>query len=130
MAKKIPPPEKAPTAEQKLTANRLKEERQRLGLSAEAAAEAGGVSRATQFAYEAATRTPDTDYLFGLWKAGADVMWVVTGQRHRADQRLAAPDRELLDKLSQLPAPMRQLVDQVALLAYLAHQARRDEQKP
>lgn len=64
-----------------LIGDRLKGERERLRLSQEAFAKAGGVGRKTQFNYESGERAPDALYLAKLAEIGVDVMYVVTGGR-------------------------------------------------
>lgn len=61
-------------------AERIVKERKRLGLTQAALASAIGVSLSTQKRYEKGERTPDTDYLASLAKAGMDVVFVLTGQ--------------------------------------------------
>jgi transcriptional regulator with XRE-family HTH domain len=60
---------------------RLKEERQRLGLSQAKMAEAGGVVRSAQFNYESDVRKPDAGYLALVASLGIDVQYVITGLR-------------------------------------------------
>ena len=55
-------------------------ERLRLGLNQSALAEIGGVSKATQVAYEADSTKPDASYLSRVSEAGVDVHWLLTGQ--------------------------------------------------
>lgn len=56
-------------------------ERLRLGLNQSALAEIGGVSKATQVAYEADSTRPDAGYLSRVSEAGLDVHWLLTGRR-------------------------------------------------
>lgn len=60
---------------------RLKEERERLGLSQLAFGELGGVKKLAQLNYEKGDRFPDAQYLAALAKFGVDVQYVVTGSR-------------------------------------------------
>lgn len=60
---------------------RLKEERNRLGLSQEKLALAGGVQKRTQINYEANERSPDSDYLALIAQIGVDVNYILTGVR-------------------------------------------------
>ena len=60
---------------------KLKMERHRLGLNQSALAEIGGVSKATQVAYEADSTRPDSNYLSRVSEAGVDVSWLLTGRR-------------------------------------------------
>lgn len=65
----------------RLFGNNLKLERVRLGLNQSAFAEIGGVSKATQVAYEADSTRPDAAYLARVSDAGVDVYWLLTGRR-------------------------------------------------
>lgn len=118
---------RTPTDDQMLLAARLREERARLGLTAERQAGLGGVTRGTQFGYEAGERSPDTDYLRALSQHGVDVLYVITGRREQTGLGVEERDRVLLDRLANLPESLRQLPEQVALLAFLAHQGRVDD---
>ena len=60
---------------------RLKEERERLGLSQLAFGELGGVKKLAQLNYEKGDRYPDAQYLAALARFGVDVQYVVTGDR-------------------------------------------------
>lgn len=65
----------------RLFGKNLKMERVRLGLNQSALAEMGGVSKATQVAYEADSTKPDASYLSHVAEAGVDVHWLLTGRR-------------------------------------------------
>ena len=71
--------------------DRLKSERERLGLSQVAFAERGRVSKQSQQNYEANKRKPDSDYLSGIAKAGADVLYILTGTRNATLPELNRP---------------------------------------
>lgn len=61
--------------------DRLREERERLGLSQAAFGALGGVLKQAQFNYEKSERFPDAAYLEAVHKAGADTHYVITGER-------------------------------------------------
>lgn len=84
---------------------RLKAERERLGLSQTALGEICQVTKGTQINYEKGDRSPDALYLAAFHAAGGDVMWVVTGQHGAAPQAPAlAPDEAaLLDNYRKSP---------------------------
>lgn len=63
------------------TGERLKLERQRLGYGQKEFGEKCGVSKTSQFNYEADGRSPDAVYLQGADALGADVLFIVTGRR-------------------------------------------------
>ncbi|EDR0251093.1 helix-turn-helix transcriptional regulator [Salmonella enterica subsp. diarizonae] len=60
---------------------RLKEERERLGLSQAALGEIGGVRKQAQLLYEKGERNPDTAYLSAISKFGVDIQYVMVGER-------------------------------------------------
>ena len=60
---------------------RLREERERLGLSQEALAALGGVKRLTQSQYEKGASFPTVRYLAALDKVGVDLELVIFGRR-------------------------------------------------
>ena len=90
---------------------RLREERERLGLSQEALGAVGGVRKQAQHLYESGARKPDMDYLTAVASAGVDVLYVLTGQRTggaAAPAPALAPDEEiLLDNYRHAPAGVR-----------------------
>ena len=60
---------------------RLKEERERIGLSQTALAQIGGVGKTTQIKYEKGTSSPDSSYLSAVADEGIDIFYVLKGQR-------------------------------------------------
>lgn len=64
---------------------RLREERERLGLNQTDFGVSAGVSRGTQKAYELESSSPDIRYLSGLQALGVDVHYVLTGSRVDTD---------------------------------------------
>lgn len=65
---------------------RLREERERLGLTQEAFGTAGGVLKRAVINYEKGERFPDVSFLAGVADAGADVLYIVTGKRGSASE--------------------------------------------
>lgn len=63
------------------TENRLREERERLGLSQEAFSALANAAKRAQIYYEKGERRPDADYLTAIAEAGADVLYILTGRR-------------------------------------------------
>jgi DNA-binding XRE family transcriptional regulator len=61
---------------------RLKEERERLGLSQTAFAALGGASKGSQILYEKGKPCP-SDYLSAIAAHGADVLYILTGRREQ-----------------------------------------------
>lgn len=60
---------------------RLRAERTRLGLNQTDFAALAGVTKKTQMLYEAGERVPDTNYMAALGQAGADLYFIITGQK-------------------------------------------------
>lgn len=58
---------------------RLKEARERLGLSQHNFAQVAGVNRMTQGRYEAEVNFPGVDYLYLLSQSGIDASYILTG---------------------------------------------------
>lgn len=85
---------------------RLREERERLGLSQSDAADLTGQSRKSQGRYESGERSPDGVYLAKLASAGADILYILTGQRASpALQQAEAIERKhglLIDRVNQV----------------------------
>lgn len=60
---------------------RLKIERNRLGLTQEAFGELGGVAKMTQYFYESGRTWPTCEYLEKLRESNVDVSFIVSGRR-------------------------------------------------
>ena len=60
---------------------RLREERERLGMTQEGFGQAGGVLKRALIRYEKGDRMPDATFLAAIAAAGADVLYIRTGQR-------------------------------------------------
>jgi transcriptional regulator with XRE-family HTH domain len=77
---------------------RLREERERLGLSQERFAAVGGVQKRAQINYESGERVPDAHYLEGIALLGVNLLYVVTGTRDaEPPPAVTAEERLLLD---------------------------------
>jgi transcriptional regulator with XRE-family HTH domain len=74
---------------------RLREERERLGMNQTQFAALGEVSKRAQITYEKGESTPDAAYLNAMAKVGADVQYIVTGVRSVA--ALMKDETELLE---------------------------------
>lgn len=81
-----------------MISERLKKVREELGLTQQGLADRLGVSLRTQQNYEAGKRAPDADYLAAIAAAGADVLYVLTGQRSQPTPAAATlrPDQAAL----------------------------------
>ncbi|WP_064545688.1 helix-turn-helix domain-containing protein [Buttiauxella ferragutiae] len=84
---------------------RLKEERERLGLSQVAFGDIGGVKKLAQLNYEKGERHPDASYLSAVSKFGVDVLYVVTGVRSTVD--LSDDEQELLNLYKKAPLAVK-----------------------
>jgi transcriptional regulator with XRE-family HTH domain len=67
--------------------DRLRAERERIGLNQADLAAAGRVARRTQVNYETGERVPDAAYLEAISRTGIDVAYVLTGHRSEAHKR-------------------------------------------
>lgn len=107
------------------TGERLREERDRLGLNQTDFGTAAGVSRGTQKAYELGNSSPDVRYLMAVQDMGVDVHYVLTGSRISTDAASLAPDEaSLLENYRQLPEGDRQHTHKmVTALAAMAGRA-------
>lgn len=74
---------------------RLKRERERLGIAQAKFAELCGVGRTAQFNYESGERSPDSRYLDAAIAAGADAWYLLTGKR-LGEERLQVAAAEFL----------------------------------
>ncbi|REF69739.1 MULTISPECIES: helix-turn-helix domain-containing protein [Paracoccus] len=79
--------------------DRLREERLRLNMVQPQLAEIGGVGKQSQINYESGKRQPDASYLAAIAAAGADVLYILTGERRSG---LPAPTA------NQLPPRLRE----------------------
>lgn len=77
---------------------RLREERERLGLTQAAFGELGGSGKTTVLAWEAGGAYPNARFLAAVAAAGVDVRYVITGTRdYKPPPALSAAEREMLD---------------------------------
>ncbi len=97
---------------------RLREERERLGLSQSEMGEIGGVKKLAQLNYEKSVRQPDASYLTAIAAIGVDVMYVLTGQRGAPAQPvLSRREAALVDNYRHCAQEDQQAIDRVALNA-------------
>ena len=93
--------------------DRLREVREALGLSQQALAERCGITARSQRNYESGERLPDAAYLAAIASAGADVLYILTGQRQGGAAAPPPPravsegDRVLLDNFHAAPAQVQ-----------------------
>ena len=100
---------------------RLREERERLGMSQPAFAAIANTTKQTLFSWETGRTAPDGFQLAALNATGVDVLFVVTGQRSQVIPPQAALPREqqaLLNSYALCTAPAKKhLLQTAALLA-------------
>ncbi|OLU22539.1 transcriptional regulator [Pseudomonas sp. PA15(2017)] len=85
--------------------DRLREERERLGMSQAVFGELGGVKANAQGNYEKGDRYPDAAYLAAVAERGVDVLYVVTGERRPTSaDSISSAEVDLLEHYRQLPA--------------------------
>ena len=93
--------------------DRLREVREALGLSQQALAERCGITARSQRNYESGERLPDAAYLAAIAAAGADVLYILTGQRAGGASAPPPPravsegDRILLENFHAAPAQVQ-----------------------
>jgi len=86
---------------------RLRDERLRIGLNQESFGMVGGVRKQAQLKYEKGERKPDADYLSAIAAAGADVLYILTGNRSAASA-LPSDEAALLDAYRHAPQEKKQ----------------------
>ncbi|WP_374063384.1 helix-turn-helix domain-containing protein [Pseudomonas cichorii] len=87
--------------DERIPGERLREERERLGLSQEDLAQAGSVNRNTQGSYERGVRNPDTSYLAAVASLGIDAGYVVTGVRQISD--ISSEEATIIEQYRLIP---------------------------
>ena len=101
--------------------DRLKEERERLRMTQESFSVAGGAGKRAYIRYEQGERLPDAGFLAAISASGADVLYIVTGQRSQAlppEATLPQDERALLDAYRACsPEARRNLIATAALLS-------------
>ncbi|WGV21051.1 helix-turn-helix domain-containing protein [Pseudomonas putida] len=82
---------------------RLREERERLGMTQRVFGDIGGVEPNAQGKYESGERSPRVDYLAALASRGVDALYVLSGIRTPAPlEGLNTDESSLLDAFRQL----------------------------
>lgn len=95
---------------------RLKEERERLGLIQQQLADIGGVTKTTLFNYENG-REPSSKFLSAIAAAGADVLYILTGQRAGGTSALSPRKAALLDSYDASDEAGKKIIEGTASLA-------------
>ena len=96
----------------------MREERERLGMTQEELGQIGGVLKRALIRYEKGERMPDAAFLAAIAAAGADVLYILTGERSSAQPAHDAAEQVLLDSYRRCSSQARQnLIQTAALLA-------------
>jgi transcriptional regulator with XRE-family HTH domain len=91
---------------------RLKEERERLGLSQAHFAGIGDLTKQAQINYEQGKRSPDTAYLAALAKhTNIDALYVITGKRAITNDSMNATEIELLNSYRSFDSSGKKAID-------------------
>lgn len=99
---------------------RLAEERERLGLNKSEMAIAGGIAKPTYLRYESGERSPDGAFFAQIAAAGADVLYILTGQRSQPvapEATLPPRERALLDNYRHTDEAGKKIIEGTAGLA-------------
>lgn len=99
----------------KTQGERLREERERLGFNQTDFAAIGGLKKLAQLSYEQDKRSPDGGYFAAIAAAGADVQYIITGER--SDKVLPQREAALLDNYRQSDERGRRIIEQTASAA-------------
>jgi len=93
--------------------DRLREERRKMGLNQTDFAGIGGVTKKTQMLYEKGGGNPNSAYLSATAAAGADVLYILTGQRMPISD-LSREEECLVDNYRNSPPEGRKSLDSVS----------------
>lgn len=110
---------------------RLREERKRLGKTQDELAATGGVGKRALINYEQNERSPDAAFLAALAASGADVLYILTGERSKPvapQELLNTGDRVLLDNFHAAPEGVQAGIRQ-ALGAFAPNPVKRGRAK-
>lgn len=95
---------------------RLKEERERLGLSQAHFAGIGDLTKQAQINYEQGKRSPDTAYLAALAKhTNIDILYVVTGKRSITEDSMNETEVELLNSYRSFDNNGKKAIDAMVI---------------
>ena len=92
---------------------RLRDERERLGKNQDAFAALAGVGKRALIHYEKSERSPDANFLAAIAAAGADVLYILTGQRQGGAVAAPPPAPELPRQEQEWLAIYRNSSDEV-----------------
>lgn len=95
---------------------RLREERERLGMSQPNFAAIAGTTKQTLFSWETGKTAPDGFQMAALAAQGVDILYVLTGQRSPSIPAADPAEQVLLDSYRRCSAQARQNLIQTAVL--------------
>lgn len=99
------------------SAVRLKEERERLGFSQTAFAGIADATKGSQINWEQGKAMPNMACLFAWSKVGADILYIITGERSKpVEDTLTAKEKTLLESFRKAP----EAVQNAAIVALLS----------
>lgn len=104
---------------------RLREERERLEKTQTEFSTLGGVKKGAQINYEQNKRQPDATYLSAIAAAGADVMYVLTGQHSTDAQAISPRQRALLDNHEHSDDQGKSIIEGTAFMAAQSAQVKK-----
>lgn len=99
---------------EKTLGERLREERDRLGINQSEFADRGGVARNSQGNYENDRKRPDTAYLLAISKIGVDLMYVLFGRRDTVAGTQTTIENEVLSCFRSLSPGDQVVVHRIA----------------
>lgn len=104
--------------------DRLRMERERLGLTQDEFGDFGGVKRNAQKNYENGSRSPDAVYLAAIAKIGVDVSFLLTGEPRTG--AVLHPPREYLQDFSEILFDVQEAAEnqgksEIFSIAYKVH---------
>lgn len=108
---------------------RIKEERERLGLTQPVFAEAAGAKKRTLIDWEKGVSSPTAVQLSALAALGVDAMYILTGQRSDAAPALSPRETALLDNYRHSNDQGRDAIEKVALVAAQPQQGLINQEK-
>ena len=98
--------------------SRLREERERLALSQEAFGAIPGITKQAQIKYEKDERHPNALYFNAIATAGADVLYILTGQRQaQTGVTLSPRQAALLDNYEHTSEEGKKIIEGAAFAA-------------
>ncbi|WP_200882989.1 helix-turn-helix domain-containing protein [Cellvibrio mixtus] len=93
---------------------RLRSERERLGLTQDEFSEKGGVKKRAQINYEKGERNPDSTYLAAIAAAGVDIVYVITGVRTTPAAALSPRAAALVDNFEHMADEDKRAIERLA----------------